>query len=96
METQVKFEEWKSSSGNYYVCAKTHIGKLPNQWWFPAHILGISALDFIQLLHDRYNAKVELLNDKQLLYYWNSKESAKAHKFVLDINKEIRKKNIKM
>ena len=86
MKKILKIAEWEAISKRYYV---SDGGK----WWIPARMLGLSLEDFILKLKNEYNASkfAYCLETDCLVFSWDNYEE--AHKWVLYINREARKRN---
>jgi hypothetical protein len=92
-----KMSEWESG-GTWHVANTDDLAHGSAQWWWPARMLNISLTDFILLLKDKYHAKNFQFfsyppQDKRnslLLYSFDNYTD--AHKFLLDMNREARKR----
>lgn len=83
----MKFTEFESASGVWYVNCPASVGKKCNEWWFPARIFNIDICDYIKMLIAKYNANISFIEKKCFVMY-SFKTYADAHRFVLDVNKE--------
>jgi hypothetical protein len=81
-----KTERWKN--GNRW-----YVHDVGTPWYYPIRILGITPIDFVKLLEDKYNAEVKW-NRTFLLFGFEEEKDAAA--FQEMINKEAKKKGVKV
>ena len=91
MKTVLKFEEWQNASGTWCCGGLKWLGQLPNQWYYAPRRLGISLTDYIEMLKNKYNAKVIFSNDV-LIFYWAKQSEMRLFKNW--INKQFRDKKV--
>ena len=96
MSVILKVDEWKASSGNWYV-ADVHTW---TGWRECADILDAETLeDYISILENKYHAIVHgtigVKNEEpaNVLFNWPVSDYKNAHQFKLDVNRIARKKN---
>ena len=71
----LKLDCWLS--GNYYYVGDINaIGKQGNQWYVPAHLLGLEPIEFIALLISCFNATILDWNGSLLQYGFKNKKDA--------------------
>ena len=90
-----KLNEWQGQSGYWYVAHTDNMSL--NRWWMLPHALGKSYEEYIQMLKEQYHAshfKFYTYEDKRNSFLFFSFEKyADAHRFLLDMNRILRKKN---
>ena len=88
------YKEWQSDTGKWYCNDVSDLGGQSGLWWIPAHLLGMSAPEYVQWLIDNYHPDTMYYNiDKNFLSYgWSKEHYSLCHKFVLYINAQARKK----
>ena len=89
-----KLNEWQSASGLWRVA---HVDNMSlNRWWMLPHALGMSYEDYIQMLKEKYNAShfgfytYEDKRNSMLIFAFE--KYADAHRYLLDMNRILRKK----
>ncbi len=96
-KTILKIKEWQSASGKWYAADTDKF----SPWWIIPQALGISPLpDYITLLIEQYHANIVRFIDygsedrRNSLLIFNFDNYTDAHRFVLDVNRNARKKKI--
>lgn len=87
-----KASEWQTGSGRWYVNCVDDLADISGLWWIPCRILNLSPEDFVLLLKDKFGADHFYYNKETnvLIYSWSKYQN--AHKWLLYINAEARKK----
>lgn len=95
--TVLKIKEWQSPSGKWYAADTDKF----SPWWMVPEALGIGPLpDYITLLIEQYHANIVRFIDygpedrRNSLLIFNFDNYTDAHRFVLDVNRNARKKKI--
>lgn len=95
---QWKVTEWKSAGGDWHVAYTQEFTSDYSKWWFIARVLGVTLPEFVELLVNKYKvSNIEILHtvDGDMLYYtWDNDRYTFAHKFLLDVNRNARNKNV--
>lgn len=92
-----KASEWQSPTGRWFVDDTSDLANDSAAWWIPARILGLSLVDYVNLLINEYHATIDKWcpdsNDGKslLLFHWD--KYADAHRYLLYINRIARNKN---
>lgn len=92
--TILKITEWQSASGRWYTADTTGF----SSWWTIARMLDMELGKYAKFLVDEYNAILDDFiiypyEDKRnslLIFHFDSYQD--AHRFVLFVNKEARKR----
>lgn len=88
--------EWEDPNGRWHVGCTKQLAKGSNYWWIPARMLNIPLTEFIEMLVNEY--KVDQLyyfkRSNLLLYSWSN--YADAHRWLLFLNREARKRNFQI
>ena len=90
----LKITEWESASGRWYAADTTGF----SGWWVIARMLEMKLGEYARFLVNEYNAIIDDFiiypyEDKRnslLIFHFNSYQD--AHKFVLFVNREARKR----
>lgn len=83
----VKYDTFQGSSGKWYVICQKRVGKIENQWFYPARRMNISLDNFVKTLIDDFH--VDYIEYTTFLHYsW--KDYTYANKFKLWLNKQAR------
>lgn len=87
-----KAEEWESN-GKWLCGDVSALAAKSNTWWYPACILGLSPVEYVKTLINKYHAVDLHYSTKTdvLIFYFSS--LADCRKFKNDINKQARLKN---
>ena len=87
----MKYTEWESVSG-WHTGDVSDLAHNSNSWWYPARLLGISPMDFVLLLKEKYHAyNFRYFSESNLLLWEWTKQD--CHAFTLLINRESKKRN---
>lgn len=89
----LKYSEWQSGSGRWFVNDISDLTSVRSMWWIPARLLEISLDNFILMLKNDFKVDYLTFNGKTLIYSWAEKNYSNAHKFLLFINRKAREKN---
>lgn len=91
MKRLLKYSEWQDSFGNWYCNDVSDPAGIAGLWWTPARMLGISPVDFVALLIDRFAPDYIHYNEEKdvLTYSWRSITAQR--KFKNWLNAEVRK-----
>lgn len=91
----LRYEPWESD-GRYHVNDCTDLKSIRGLWWVPARMLGISPVEYVNLLITRFKVdKIKYIEEADVLIYsWNSLQ--KARDFKNWLNAEARKRNFKI
>lgn len=91
-----KCEEWESESG-YWHCEHTaSFPKNVQKWVVPARILGITPVEFLELLIERFKPDKFIHNADCSFVGWAWKSQAQMRVYKNWINAEARKKNFQI
>ena len=96
MSMLYQLTEWESPSGIFYC---EHIGSFPRnvqKWIIPARILGLTPVDFLKFLIEKYQPDVIYHNEDCSFVGWGWRNQAKMRKYKCFINAEARRKNFKI
>lgn len=88
-----KASEWQNTDGTWHVADVTDLANDSAVWWIPALIFGVTQQQYLEMLVEKYHVS-HLHFGKILIFSWNN--YADAHKYLLDINKIARTKQIKI
>ena len=89
----IKFAEWENGGGNWYV-GLYRTSAVPEKWYVEWKLTNLAFDEYIKMLQNygantiKYYAPTNCL-----IYSFPSKE--KAHKYVLERNKQLRKLGLK-
>lgn len=86
----LKVSEWQGGSGKWYVADTSTF----SSWRHIPTMLGLSYEQYFSLLRDTYSiSKLAYCEDTDcLVFSWNSEDYAKAHKYLLYVNRIARNK----
>lgn len=87
-----KMEEW-CSNGRWLCGDVSALAANSNKWWYPCNILGLSPIDYVNLLLNKFNATGFHYSAKSdvLLFHFTSLQDCR--KFKNYVNKKAREKN---
>ena len=85
----MKFAEWMSGSDHWYV-GLFWTSAAPEKWYVPWKFMKISFEDYIKLLQNYGAENIRYYPPTDCLMF-NFPSETKAHKFVLDMNRKVRK-----
>lgn len=83
----VEFDLFQGGSGKWYINCPKRVGKVENQWWYPARRMNMELDNFVKMLVDDFHVNNISFNSI-LLYSWDDR--AAANKFKLFLNKKAR------
>ena len=87
--------EWQSGSGNWHVADTSDLSHGSSVWWVPPLVFGVSNGEYIEMLVKKYHV-TNLSFNKILLFSWDKDHYSDAHRYLLDINKIARQRNVKI
>lgn len=91
--TLLKYSEWQSPTGAWHCNDISDLaGSYRGYWWVPARMLGITPAAWVEKLITEFKPDNYSFDGKTFLYSWNKEHYGLAHKFVLWINAEARKR----
>lgn len=91
---ELKYTEWQDAIGEWHCGNVSDLAKGTNQWWLPPRYLDMSILDYVKLLVEEYNAKVDLLTKHNIVLYVSWKNKADERRFKNWLNKKIKERKI--
>lgn len=86
----LKLSEWQSGTGKWHCGDVEDLAHDSGRWWYPCRLLGISPVEYILLLKDKYHASNFSFRNDMLLFSWEKQQDMR--KFKNDINKLAREK----
>lgn len=87
----LKLEEY-FTTGQQWICYnKNEVGKVGNQWWVIADLLGMRKDDYVKWLIENYHPTY-IQYKNTLVYTWDRTHYADMHRFVLYVNKIAKEK----
>lgn len=87
------YKEWQSPTGYWYCNDVSDLAGISGQWWVPARMLEMSPCDYLKWLIENYKPDKIHFDGKNVFYSWSKEHYMLCHKFLLDINREARKRN---
>lgn len=92
----LRYEEWQGAGGYWHCNDTSDLKNNSSAWYHPARMLGISPVDFVKLLIERFQPDhIKFYQEANVLTYsWKSQAKMRLYKNWL--NAEARKRNYRI